>query len=84
MGEHMVGKVTHYFNRIGVAAVRLDAAVATGDTLRFVGQGADFYQQLSSLQIGGKPVEKAEAGQEVGIKVESPVKQGTAVYRVES
>lgn len=83
MPEQVVGRVTHYFGRIGVAAVRLVGTLALGDRLHFVGHGADFYQPLESMQIEGRPVERAEAGQEVGIKVDAPVREGAQVYRVE-
>ncbi len=84
MAERKVGRVTHYFSRIGVAALRLEGPVTLGERLHFLGHGADFYQQVTSMQIEGKPVERAQAGQEVGIKVDSPVREGTEVYLVES
>jgi len=38
MPETLVGKVTHYFGRIGVAVVRLSAPLSQGDTVYFRGK----------------------------------------------
>lgn len=83
MGERLIGKVTHYFSRIGVAAVRLDGAVRLGDRLHFKGHTTDFYQYINSMQIAGNSVQSASSGQEVGIKVDAPVRERDEVYLVE-
>jgi len=50
MPETLVGKVTHYFGRIGVAAVKLSAPLFQGDTIHFRGKSTDFTQTLESMK----------------------------------
>ena len=82
MAQHPVGTVTHYFGKpqVGIVALRRD--VTTGDTLRFLGHGADFQQTVTSMQVAHAAVETASAGTEVGIRVDQRVREGTKVYRV--
>ena len=77
-----VGKVTHYYDNIGVAIVELGATLKIGDRIKFKGHGADFEQDVDSLQIEHKPVEKASAGEMVGLKTEQKVKEGAEVEKV--
>ena len=82
MAEHPVGAVTHYFGKPQVGIVALTGDVTTGDTLRFLGHGADFQQTVTSMEIEHAAVETASAGNEVGIRVDRRVREGTEVYRV--
>ena len=82
MAEHPVGAVTHYFGKPRVGIVALTGDVTTGDTVRFLGHGADFQQTVTSMEIEHAAVETASAGPEVGIRVDQRVREGTQVYRV--
>ena len=62
--------------------VKVTVAIRFGDTLRFQGHGADFQQQVTSMEIERAPVEIAAAGTEAAIKVDQRVRQGDQVYRV--
>ncbi len=75
-----VGTVTHYYDKIGVAIVKADKAIKVGDKLRFGEEEKGFIQEASSMQFDHKPVEGAKKGQEVGIKVDQKVRQGTPVF----
>lgn len=78
--EKVIGKVTHYYDKLGVAIVRLEDSLSLGDTIKFVGKDGEFTQTVSSMQIEHKNVETAEKGQEVGIKVDQKVKDNALVY----
>ena len=82
MPETLVGKVAHYFGRIGVAVVKLSAPLSQGDTIHFRGKSTDFMQTLESMQIEHHPVREAKAGDEVTIKVSNQVREGDEVYQV--
>ena len=82
MSEELVGTVTHYFARPQGGVVKVNVAIRFGDTLRFLGHGADFQQQVTSMEIEHAPVEMAAAGTEAAIKVDQRVRQGDQVYRV--
>lgn len=77
-----VGKVTHYYDKIGVAIVNLSSLLSIGDLIKVVGKGGDFTQKVSSMQIEHENVEKARKGDVVGIKVEQKVKENDLVYAV--
>lgn len=77
-----VGKVTHYYDNIGVAIVEVLASLKVGDKIKFEGHGADFEQEVASLQIDHKSVDKASKGEVIGLKTDQAVKEGTAVEKV--
>jgi putative protease len=82
MEEKEVGRVTHYFSKIGVAAVELKDKLRVGDTIHIKGHTTDFTQEVSSMQIEHESVSEAGAGQSVGIKVREKVREHDIVYKV--
>jgi translation initiation factor IF-2 len=83
MAEVELGKVTHYFSKIGVAAIEITQdTLAVGDTIRIKGHTSDFTQKVDSLQIDGQPVDEATVGQAVGIKVAEHAREHDTVYKV--
>ena len=76
-----VGKVTHFFDKISVAVVKLDAPLKVGEKIKFEGHGQSFEQTVDSMQMEHEKVETAKKGQEVGMKVAKPVKQGDLVFK---
>jgi len=76
-----VGRVTHYFSRIGVAAVVLTSSLKLGDKIRIKGKTTDFEQVIESIEIDHRSVERAVAGDIVGIKVKEKVRPKDIVYR---
>jgi len=62
MLEVLVGKVTHYFVRIGVVVVKLFAPLSQGDTVHFRGKSTDFTQTLEAMQIEHQPIRKPRPG----------------------
>jgi len=77
-----VGKVTHYYDNIGVAILELSDTLKVGDKIKFEGHGADFEQEVTSLQVDHKQVEKASTGDMIGMKTDQKVKEGTEVEKV--
>ncbi len=82
MAEVPIGTVTHYFGKPQVGIVALTGDVTAGETLRFLGHGANFDQTVTSMEIEHAAIETASAGTEVGIRVAQRVREGTQVYRV--
>ncbi len=82
MGDERVGRVTHYFAKPQVGVIRAEAAIRSGDLLRFEGHTTEFEQRVTSLEIDHAPVEEVLAGQEVALKVSERVRPGDDVYRV--
>ena len=82
MADVQIGIVSHYFNKIGVAALTLTGVLVVGDTVKISGKDASVTQTVSSMQIKMEPVEKAKKGDDVAIKIDSPVKEGWKVFKV--
>lgn len=79
----LVGKVSHYFSHINVAVVDLSSGLSVGDTIRIVGgEDTDFNQAVSSMEEDHVKLEKAKAGQSVGLKVKEKVREGHKVYKL--
>lgn len=81
--KHFVGKVVHFFPNISVAAIKVSSEFKVGDGLIFLGDKTGVVKEkLGRIEIQRNPVDKAEKGQEVGIKVSSPVRVGDEVYKI--
>jgi hypothetical protein len=76
-----IGRVTHFFSKISVAVIELTTPLSIGDTIVFKGPNTDFEQAVDSMQIEHQGVEKAEAGQSIGLKVTQRVRETDAVYK---
>src|SRR5262249_29159936 len=81
-GEVRVGVVTHYYGHLSVAAVKLEVALAVGQTIRVLGHTSDFKQRVDSIQIEHEQVQEAIGGDEIGIKVAQHASEHDVVYRV--
>ena len=83
MAEQLIGKVTHYFGKARVAAVKItDGELRVDDTIHVVGHTSDFTQNVDSMQIDRAPVELATVGDEIGIQVAEHAREHDEVYKV--
>lgn len=81
MADKQIGKVTHYYDKLGVAIIKLENSLSIGDTIKIVSRdGSEFAQEVSSMQVERESIEKAKKGQEVGVKVDQKVKENALVY----
>jgi len=76
-----VGRVTHFFTKISVAVIELTAPLAVGDTIAIKGPTTDLEQTVESMQIEHENVQRAEAGQSIGLKVAERVRERDIVYK---
>jgi hypothetical protein len=79
----LIGKVTHYYNHLGVAVLDLAEPVQVGEVVYFRGRTSDFYQKVGSLEIEHHKLQSAGPG-EVAMKVVKPVRTGDKLYKVAS
>lgn len=80
MADKPVGKVSHYYDKIGVAVLELDRALKTGDTIKIVKGDTEFTQTVESMQIERKDVKSAKKGDSIGLKIDQPIKPGAQVF----
>lgn len=82
--EKEIGKVIHYFGHVNAAVIALTADLKIGDTVKFIRHDEEvFHQKVESMQIEHKSITEAKAGDEVAIKVDHKVKEGTLVHKIE-
>lgn len=79
--EKEVGLVTHFFSKIDVAVIKLKDELNVGDKILFRGSTTNFDQIVKSMQIEHESVEKAKAGQSIGLKVKDKVRENDVVYK---
>jgi len=82
MAEMKVGRVIHYYDKLGVAIVELSGSLAVGDKIRFERGGEELFDQIvESIQMEHEKLELAKSGDAVGLKVSEPVKEGSDVFK---
>ncbi|MFQ5845275.1 MAG: EF-Tu/IF-2/RF-3 family GTPase [Planctomycetota bacterium] len=83
MGEERIGRITHYFGRLQVAVIEIEAGtLSVGDTIHVKGHTSDFKQTVDSMQVEHEQVKKASKGQSVGLKVAERTRNHDDVYKV--
>lgn len=83
MEELKVGRVVEYYARIGVAGIQIEeGSLSIGDTIHIRGHTTNFEQVVESMELQHEPIQKAEPGQMVGIKVRERVRGKDTVYKV--
>jgi len=80
--EAEIGKVTQYYERMGIAVLMLRRMLKVGDEIRIQGQDLDFTQRVTALQINHTNVQWAQPGDDVALEVRAPVQVNDRVYRV--
>ncbi len=76
-----IGQITHFFSKINVAVVELTAPLAVGDRILVKGPTTDFEQAVDSMQIEHANIQKAEAGQSIGLKMAEHAKERDIIYK---
>ena len=83
MPEEKIGMVIKFFAKPEVAAIELtDGSLSLGDRIHIVGHTTDFELEIDSMQIDNAPVDHAEKGSSIGIKVRDRVREHDVVYKV--
>ena len=80
--ESKIGRVTHYFGKINVAALDLMDELKMGDEIHVLGHSTDFTQTVDSIQLEHEAIEAARPGMDVAIKVKKRVREGDEVFKV--
>jgi putative protease len=83
MAEEKIGEVVKFFAKPCVAAIKLtNGEVKVGDTIKIIGHTTDITNTLESMEIENQKVEKAVAGDYIGLKVSDRVRPGDEVFKV--
>ena len=76
-----VGRVSHFFGRINVAIIEVTDTISVGDQILIKGPTTDIEQTIDSMEIEHDKVKQVEAGQSIGMKVKSRVRENDIVYK---
>ncbi|MGB9726497.1 MAG: EF-Tu/IF-2/RF-3 family GTPase [Minisyncoccia bacterium] len=82
MEEKLIGKITHYYGKIGVGIVELSGPLKVGDKIHIKGHSTDFEQTVDSIQVEHENVDSAKKGETIGLKVKDKVHEGDEVYLI--
>jgi len=68
--KHFVGKVTHYFTKIGVATIQLVSELKVRDEIIIIGKTTGIIKsKIKHIEINRKSIQKAKKGDEIGLKL---------------
>jgi putative protease len=80
--EIEIGKVTHYYDHINVAALTLTDGLKLGDKIHIVGHSTDFTQRIFSMEVEHHSIVWVKPGDNVAVKVVQPVHEHDLVFRI--
>jgi len=78
-----IGEIFSYYEKIGVAAVRLSGTMKVGDKIKVQGHTTNFEQEVESMQIEHDKVTSAKKGDEVGIKILERARKHDKVFKID-
>jgi putative protease len=76
-----IGRVTHYFGHLSVAAIALTEPVAVGDRIHIRGHTTDLVQAVESMEVDHQRVERAAPGDDVALAVADHVREHDLIFR---
>jgi len=79
--EKEIGKIAHFFDKIGVAVLSLSDTLKVGDKIR-IESSEPFVQIVMSMQMDHKEIKEAKKDTDVGLKVDKPCNDGDKVIRL--
>ncbi len=83
MEKIKVGRVFKYFAKPMVAAIQIEeGTLKVGDKIAIQGATTDLTLTVESMELDGNPIQEANTGQSVGIKVAERVRPNDFVYKV--
>jgi putative protease len=83
MAEKKIGEVVKFFAKPCVAAIKVtDGELKIGDTIKITGHTTDLTSAIESIEANNQKIEKAVAGDFIGLKVSDRVRPGDEVFKV--
>jgi hypothetical protein len=79
--DQAIGKVTHFFGHLSVAAVELTEPLAVGERIHIKGHTTDLVQAVGSMQVEHQQVDRAAPGDDVALHVDDHVRDHDLIFR---
>jgi putative protease len=80
--EVEIGRVTHYYNHLNVAVLRLTDGLKLGDMIHILGHVTDLNERIASMQVNHHAVVWGKPGEDVAVMVNEPVREHGHVFRI--
>lgn len=74
-----IGVVTHWFDHISVAVVKLSGGLAVGDKIKVKHGEVEFEDSVVSMQLDHVDIPSGKKGQEIAIKIANKAKEGSTI-----
>ena len=82
MEKQLVGKIVHYYTKIGVGVIELSGDLKAGEKISIEGPTTNLQQVVESMQIEHQSMLSAKSGQAIGLKVSGKAREGDLVYKI--
>jgi putative protease len=83
MAEEKIGEVVKFFAKPSVAAVKItEGELHVLDSIKIFGHTTDVTQVIDSMEVNNQKVDKAVAGDYIGVKVADRVRPGDEVFKI--
>ena len=81
--DNPIGKVVHWYDKLGVAVIKLSSTLKVGDQIKVKRGDQEFTDTVDSMQLDHKPVNSGKKGDEIAVKVSQQAKEGAEIYAVQ-
>ena len=79
--KHFIGKITHYYDKLKVASIKLVSELKVEDEIIIIGKTTGLISsRIESIGKNNKQIKFAEKGDEVGINLPQKVRKNDEVY----
>ena len=78
-----IGKVVHWYDKLGVAVIKLNKTLKVGDHIKVSRGEHEFTDVIASMQLDHQPVSSGKKGDEIAVKVSGQAKEGAEIYLAE-
>jgi translation elongation factor EF-Tu-like GTPase len=81
--EERIGVVTHYYNHLSVATLRLESGtLRVGDMAHIRGHTSDFSQRVESLEVNHAQANEVGPSDDFGLRAVGHAREHDVVYKV--
>ena len=81
--NNSIGKITHWYDKISVAVIKLDQALQIGDKIKIKHGDQEFEDTVTSMELNHQPVQSGKKGQEIAIKLAQKAGENSEIFLTE-
>ena len=78
--DNLIGKVVHWYDKIGVAVIELGESLNIGDKVKIKHGDTEFEEIISSMQLDHESVKSGKKGQGIAVKLSQKAGEGSEIY----